>query len=433
MNTFFYLFSILLSTYPLLTVSNNPFLGKQLYVNPSFQKELQSSIDTLGVGDGDTRSNLEKMKHIASAYWIDTKDKIRGKENTLTVEGILEDALHQSPIPVVTLIVYDLPNRDCHALASNGEICCVYQNDGTCDYEASGTCEDGIEEYKTTYVDPFVEVIASYHTKVPIVLIIEPDSLPNLITNHDDPRCGNPGTIHAYQEGISYTVSQIATQAPSVSMYIDASHGGWLGWTHHLQSYVELILELEIEDKIQGFSTNVANYQPLGVQCPTFDWCLTPQNREDICCEDPCDLLEQYNPANNELNFVLSLYNLSVEAKSSFQPSFVIDTGRNGVTDMRRDCSNWCNIRNAGVGIFPTTKTGYSMIDAYLWLKTPGESDGCTQYLPDQKTVCPRYDAKCGSVDSIGSLPNEPRCPEAGHWFDYQIKQLAENAVWGQR
>merc|ERR1712185_534678 len=67
------------------------------------------------------------------------------------------------------------------------------------------------------------------------------------------------------------------------------------------------------------------------------------------------------------------------------------------------------------------------MIDAYYWLKTPGESDGCTQELPDG-TACPRFDRMCGSSDSIGSASGEPRSPEAGHWFDYQVKQLAANA-----
>lgn len=61
------------------------------------------------------------------------------------------------------------------------------------------------------------------------------------------------------------------------------------------------------------------------------------------------------------------------------------------------------------------------MIDAFLWLKTPGESDGCTQTLPDGN-ACKRYDSFCGSVDSIGSSSGEPRAPEAGKWFDYQIK-----------
>jgi len=85
-----------------------------------------------------------------------------------------------------------------------------------------------------------------------------------------------------------------------------------------------------------------------------------------------------------------------------FNAKFIIDTGRNGVTDMRDKCSNWCNIRDAGVGHFPTTETDHDMIDAFLWLKTPGESDGCTRILPDG-TSCPRFDSMCASVDSLGS------------------------------
>ena len=409
---------------------SNPFQEKVFYVNPSFQKELDSSIQS---STGIVQINLQKMRNISSAYWIDTKDKIIGKNNTLTVEGILEDASQQVPIPIVTLIVYDLPNRDCHALASNGEICCTYKNDGRCDYEASGNCENGIDEYKTTYIDPLVKVISNYQERVPIALIIEPDSLPNLITNKGDPRCGNDATIQAYHTGISYTIEQLSIHAPRTTLYLDASHGGWLGWINNLQSYIDLVLELKLDTHIRGFSTNVANYQSLGIQCPTYDWCLNPDHREDLCCEDPCDLISQYNPANNELNFVLAIHNLSVLTKPSFHPYFIIDTGRNGVSDMRQDCSNWCNIRNAGIGTFPTADTHSSIIDAFLWLKTPGESDGCTQYLPSTqlKKLCPRYDAKCGSSDSIGSREGEPRCPEAGHWFDYQVKQLAENAIWG--
>merc|ERR1712028_296645 len=55
-------------------------------------------------------------------------------------------------------------------------------------------------------------------------------------------------------------------------------------------------------------------------------------------------------------------------------------------------------------------------------------SDGCTEELPDGSS-CPRYDTMCGSADSIGSQSGEPRAPEAGAWFDFQVKQLATNAV----
>ena len=50
------------------------------------------------------------------------------------------------------------------------------------------------------------------------------------------------------------------------------------------------------------------------------------------------------------------------------------------------------------------------VVDAYLWLKTPGESDGCTKELPSGGE-CPRFDASCGSLDSIGSIPGARAVP----------------------
>ena len=50
------------------------------------------------------------MLDVASAYWVDVKAKIKGN-TTDSVEGILSDAASKTPIPLVTFIVYDLPNR----------------------------------------------------------------------------------------------------------------------------------------------------------------------------------------------------------------------------------------------------------------------------------------------------------------------------------
>lgn len=71
------------------------------------------------------------MRETSSAYWLDTKSKVHGTDLS-TAEGILTDAAKTGDL--VTLIVYDLPNRDCHAKASNGEICCYPNADGTCNY-----------------------------------------------------------------------------------------------------------------------------------------------------------------------------------------------------------------------------------------------------------------------------------------------------------
>ncbi|HEU0013547.1 MAG TPA: glycoside hydrolase family 6 protein [Longimicrobium sp.] len=53
---------------------------------------------------------------------------------------------------------------------------------------------------------------------------------------------------------------------------------------------------------------------------------------------------------------------------------FVIDTSRNGAgTANGRE---WCNAQGQALGNAPTSRTGHRLVDAYLWVKTPGESDG---------------------------------------------------------
>ncbi|CAK0792022.1 unnamed protein product, partial [Prorocentrum cordatum] len=334
-----------------------------------------------------------------------------------------------------SMVADNLPNRDCDAKASNGEICCYKGEGGRCDYDKTGDCAEGLEEYKVEYVDPFVEVLKEYESKLPIVVVLEPDSLPNLATNLGHPHCGNPATVAAYTEGIGYALERLTTQVPAVSVYLDAAHGGWLGWEDNLEKFMALLKDAAFPmKKIRGFATNVANYQPLGHLCPFCPdqgwrnaYCLNGRHRSDPCCADPCRLLGQYSAGNNELNYAQDLI-MAANALLEMDAHAIIDTGRNGVVDMRQDCENWCNPRNAGAGIPSTTDVANtSLIDAYYWLKTPGESDGCSQQLPDG-TQCPRFDDMCGSADSIGSRAGEPRAPEAGAWFDYQVKQLAANA-----
>jgi endoglucanase len=53
---------------------------------------------------------------------------------------------------------------------------------------------------------------------------------------------------------------------------------------------------------------------------------------------------------------------------------FIIDTSRNGMNIS--SLGNWCNPTGQRIGAAPTSKTGHSLVDAFLWVKAPGESDG---------------------------------------------------------
>jgi endoglucanase len=53
---------------------------------------------------------------------------------------------------------------------------------------------------------------------------------------------------------------------------------------------------------------------------------------------------------------------------------FVIDTSRNG--NGPAPDFDWCNPHGRAIGHRPTAQTGEPLIDALLWIKRPGESDG---------------------------------------------------------
>ena len=109
---------------------------------------------------------------------------------------------------------------------------------------------------------------------------------------------------------------------------------------------------------------------------------------------------------------------------ASLQPRMVIDTARNGAELVRSNCQGWCNLRGAGAGHVPTMNTGVpDVLDAFLWIKTPGESDGCTRVLPTGE-ACSRFDMDCESIASIGGQQGEPRAPVAGAWWDYQAREV---------
>lgn len=72
-------------------------------------------------------------------------------------------------------------------------------------------------------------------------------------------------------------------------------------------------------------------------------------------------------------------------------------------------------MKGTGFGVRPTTDTGDSLEDAFVWVKPGGESDGTS----DSSSA--RYDAHCGYSDAL-----QP-APEAGTWF--QVSER-ENLGW---
>ena len=242
-------------------VQRNLFAEYDYYVNPIYSAKVNGSLAT--ETDPDIRSYLKNMANLPTAIWIDAKDKIYGTELG-TLEGTLRAASTQNPAPLCVFVLYNLPNRNCRAKSAPGELCCTYNLDGTCDYENSGSCEDGLNEYRFDFVDPVAEVLSNYDGVVPIVVIIEPDALPDLIVSTDISQCNNYGTRNTYLEGVKYAIGHIDSRTENVAIYIDGSNGGQLGWSDYLDQYVQIVWGLGLQQSMRGFALNVAGYQPLG-------------------------------------------------------------------------------------------------------------------------------------------------------------------------
>jgi endoglucanase len=81
-------------------------------------------------------------------------------------------------------------------------------------------------------------------------------------------------------------------------------------------------------------------------------------------------------------------YGKQVSTMTGGKP-FVIDTSRNGLGPTPDYA--WCNPPGRALGRPPTLRTGHRLVDAYLWIKHPGESDGTCNGGPASGAWWPDY------------------------------------------
>lgn len=360
------------TTAPRPPANVNPFLGAHIYVNPDYV----SAVREVGRRNPGAAPLLKKMETLPTAVWESAI------ADTREVSRHLDRARRQQTangVPVITVFVlYDLPGRDCNAESSAGEL-----------------SPDAVGEarYRREFVDPVAAAFRA-HPDQPIAVVLEPDSLSNVVTNMANPHCAAVAGI--YKRGIAYAITRLAQ--PNVFIYLDAAHAGWLGWPKNLARSVPLYKEvLEMAggaDRIRGFALNVSNYDPAKFSNPT------PR--------DPV------GPADDELGYAQDLSRGLARAGITGK-GFVIDTGRNGRANIRSAPGSWCNVRGAGLGERPRAAPAPS-VDAYLYIKVPGESDGTS----DPKAR--RFDENCASDDAT------PGAPQAGSMFDSYLIDLLRRA-----
>ncbi len=153
----------------------------------------------------------------------------------------------------------------------------------------------------------------------PAAVILEPDALAQL-------DCLDTVTQRRRLDLLREAVG-VLDDLPATVVYLDAGHSAWKP-----AGVMAERLRAAGVSRARGFSLNVSNFMP----------------------------------TSDEVSYGQVVSNLVGGAH------FVVDTSRNAQGSNR----NWCNPAGRGLGTPPNTATGVALLDAVLWVKYPGESDG---------------------------------------------------------
>ena len=200
-------------------------------------------------------------------------------------------------------------------------------------YSAGGADDD--RDYRAC-IDSFAEGLGDRDALV----VLEPDAVPQSLA--DCPQTGTADPLAL----LAHAVVRLKQQ-PRARVYVDAGNPDWITDV----SWLARALRQAGVDGADGFALNVSNFG-------------TTQS----------DL--SYGPR--------------VADALGGGAHFVVDTSRNG----NGPCTGvdaWCNPPGRALGSPPTTDTGVPGVDAHLWSKRPGESDGTCRGGPPAGHWWPEY------------------------------------------
>ena len=356
----------------------NPFDGADFYVDPSYAARVESTIQVAP----ERAAQLRKLESLPTAIWLDSIASIAGVGRTLD-EALARQTRTGRPV-VTVLVVYDLPERDCAASASAGEL--TTAAGGEARYE-SGVHRAAGGQLRA-------------HASQRVAIVVEPDSLANIATNTGIARCA---TAEERLPSVHRARRPAPLSMPSVWLYLDRRARGWLGWARNrakiAQIYRDVLTQAGGFDKVRGFATNVSNYDTL--------------RGGDIARLEPSD------PCHDELTYVQQL---AASLKPRWESLERVSSSTRAATDARASSPNpgagatWPGLASASARKLrprpASTRTGGSS-------HPPGDSDGGSE------PSAPGYDPNCGA-ESPDSLRGAPR---AGRWFAAQLLQLVDNAT----
>jgi len=404
--------------------SGNYSSKTRFYIPPPNPGAVEQIVDLIKDRQKADARLITKMVATPQAVWFTAGTPKSVKED---VRNTVKRAADQRAVPV--LVAYNIPFRDCAQFSAGGATT--------------------VEEYMA-WIDAFAAGIG----KAQAVVILEPDGL-GIIPWYQpfganplewcQPPEADPGTAASDRFlMLNYAVDALKAK-PNVSIYLDGTHSGWLGVGDTADRLV-----LAGVERADGFYLNVSNYHyssnlvqygtwiskciamtdpsvrtNFDTGCPNQYWNggPLPAKIAELLGEWQGVALSPYGEWSDDSDDpALNTSGINLRyASVTGTIHFVIDTSRNGVgpwqppAGVYPDAQDWCNPPDRGLGLRPTANTGIELLDAYLWVKIPGESDGeCTRGLgPAGETVDPEW----GLID-----------PGAGDWFPEMALDLVHNA-----
>ncbi len=370
------------------------------------------------------------METVPQAVWLTGGT---ASQVSATIETTLREARIERAVPV--MVLYNIPGRDCGSYSAGGA-------ENTADYEA--------------WIDAVAEAIGSRE----VIIVLEPDSLADLPSD-----CGyNPSQVNVPQATadrftqINYAITKLETGEKTL-VYIDAGNSHWQA----VPTIAIRLVQAGIQSA-QGFFTNVSNFNLDNYETKYDTWisdCLAfgtdPEQggwrlgNYSYCASQYYSPLGTVNP--NDISTWIYTDEWFEQNMGTAVPTthFLIDTSRNGQGVLNTSVyaaspynqpasvlttlsgGDWCNPPGRGLGVRPTANTGIALLDAFLWVKTPGESDGTCDaaggvrawnYLDYSLPGWPTDTAGQAMFDPLWGLHD----PIAGAWFPQQALDLAKRA-----
>ena len=402
----------------------------RFFVPPPAPGSVQQAVDLLEHFQLKNALLIAATEATPQAVWLTSGTP---SATAASVTKTLQEANLQHAVPV--FVLYNIPGRDCGSYSAGGA-------ENTADYEA------------------WIDAVSSAIGKQKVVVLLEPDAIANLPSD-----CGyNPALVNIPQATadrytqLNAAVTKLAL-GPQTLVYLDGGNSHWQAVGTITQRLVTAGVQ-----QAQGFFSNVSNYN-LDTYESKFDtWvseCIAFGNNSadggwrlgnySYCASQYYSPLGTVDPDNIATWIYTDEWfeqNLGTAVAATH---FFVDTSRNGQGTFNAaayanapyaqpasviatlDNGNWCNPPARGLGATPTANTGVALLDAYFWVKTPGESDGtCDSQGGVRAWNYSIYDPAGWPTDATSQALFDPlwgvEDPAAGAWFPQQALDLAQRA-----